>query len=130
LVYYSLANYGKVNQHNNTQVAREIETILETVKKDSIIISPNYDYSEYFWYYLIGEGLECNNIYIMHHYSTGAVQAYMCEGKSIYLREQRKNISPGLAVYVYRITPERRAILEHTSFSLLKIRKDLYKVER
>lgn len=124
------ANYGKVNQHNNTEVAREIETILETVKKDSIIISPNYRYSEYFWYYLIGEGLECNNIYIMHYYSTGAVQAYMCEGKSIYLRERRKNISPGLAVYVYRITPERRAILEHTSFSLLEVRKDLYRVER
>jgi len=124
------ANYGKVNQHNNTQVAREIETILETVKKDSIIISPNYDYSEYFWYYLIGEGLECNNIYIMHHYSTEAVQAYICEDKSFYLWEQRKNAPPGLAVYVYRITPERRAILEHNSFSPLEVRKALYKVER
>ncbi|MBA7529260.1 hypothetical protein ES705_21455 [subsurface metagenome] len=124
------ANYGKVNQHNNTQVAREIETVLETVKKDSIIISPNYDYSEYFWYYLIGEGLECNNIYIMHHYSIRKIKTYMYENRSFYLREPRKNVPIGLAVYAYRVTPERRAILEHAGFSLLEVRKDLYKVER
>lgn len=125
-------NYGKVNQHNNTQVAKEIEAVLKIVKKDAIIISPNYHYSEYFWYYLIGEELERNNIHILHHYRshTEAIQSYMCEDKSIYLRERRKNISPGLAVYIYRITPERRAILEEAGFSLLESRKNLYKVKR
>jgi len=126
------ANYSKVNQHNNTQVAKEIETVLETVKKNAIIISPNYHYSEYFWYYLIGEGWERNNVYILHHYRSYAevIQAYMCEEKSIYLRERRKNISPGLSVYVYRITPERRATLKQAGFSLSESRKNLYKVER
>lgn len=123
-------NYSKVNQHNNTQVAKEIEAVLKIVKKDAIIVSPNYNYSEYFWYYLIGEGLERNNLYIMHHYSTEAIQAYIYENRSFYLPERRKNVPTGLAVYAYRITPKRRAILEHASFSLLKVRKDLYRVER
>ena len=123
------ANYSKVNQHNNTQVAKEIEAVLKIVKKDAIIVSPNYNYSEYFWYYLIGEGLERNNIYILHHYSIRKIKTYMYENRSLYLREQRKNVSAGLAVYAYRITPKRKAILEHAGFSLLEVRKDLYRVE-
>ncbi len=126
------ANYSKVNQHNNTQVAKEIENVLEIVKKDAIIISPGYFYSEYFWYYLIGEGLERNNIYILHHYQsyTEAIQAYMCEGKPLCLWDERKNISPGLTVYLYRITPDNKAIVEKAGFSLLEVGENLYKVER
>lgn len=125
-------NYGKVNQHNNTQVAKEIENVLEIVKKDAIIISPDYSYSEYFWYYLIGEGLERNNIYILHHYQsyTEAIQSYMCEGKPLCLWDERKNISPGLTVYLYRITPDNKAIVEKAGFSLLEVGENLYKVER
>ncbi len=124
------ANYSKVNQHNSTQVAKEIEAALKIVKKDAIIVSPNYNYSEYFWYYLIGEGLERNNIYIMHHYSTEEIQAYIYENRSFYLRERRKNVPTGLAVYAYLIAPKRRAILEHAGFSLSEVGKDLYRVER
>jgi len=126
------ANYSKVNQHNNTQVAKEIENVFEIVKKDAIIISPDYFYSEYFWYYLIGEGLERNNIHILHHYQsyTEAIQAYMCEGKPLCLWDERKNISPGLTVYLYRITPDNKAIVEKAGFSLLEVGENLYKVER
>lgn len=125
------ANYGKVNQHNNTQVAKEIENVLEIVKKDSIIISPDYSYSEYFWYYLIGEGLERNNIYLFYHFQsyTEAIQAYMCEGKPLCLWDERKNVSPGLRVYLYRISPDNKAIVEKAGFSLLKVGENLYKVE-
>ncbi|NIO84630.1 MAG: hypothetical protein GTN53_29290 [Candidatus Aminicenantes bacterium] len=103
---------------------------MKIVKKDAIIVSPNYNYSEYFWYYLIGEGLERNNIYIMHHYSTEEIQAYIYENRSFYLRERRKNVPTGLAVYAYLIAPKRRAILEHAGFSLSEVGKDLYRVER
>jgi len=124
------ANYSKVNQHNNTQMAKEIETILKTVKKDAIIFSPDYTYSEYFWYYLIGEGLERNNIYIFHHYQsyTEPIQAYMCEGKPLCLWDERKNVSPGLTVYIYHITADNKAIVEKAGFNLSKMGRDLYKV--
>jgi len=119
-------NYSKVDQHNNVAVAKEIETILETVGNNSIIISPNYAYSEYFWYYLIGEGFG-NNVHVMHRFSTEAIKSYICENKSFYLTEQRMNVPVGLNVYC--INPDHRSALEKAGFTLTEVRKNLYRVD-
>ena len=119
-------NYVRVDQHNNVAVAKEIEAILETVGDNSIIISPNYTYSEYFWYYLIGEGFG-NNVYVMHHFSTEAIKSYICENKSFYLPEQRMNAPIGSKVYC--INPEHKSALEKAGFMLTEVRRNLYRVD-
>jgi len=119
-------NYSKVDQHNNVAVAKEIEAILETVGNNSIIISPNYEYSEYFWYYLIGEGFG-NNVHVMHHFSTEAIKSYICENKSFYLPERRMNAPIGLKVYC--INPDHKSALEKAGFMLTEVRRNLYRVD-
>ncbi len=58
-------NYQKVDHHDRTLWARITEKILTTIEQDALILSPNYDNTAFFWYYLIGEGYESRNLYVM-----------------------------------------------------------------
>ncbi len=121
-------NFRLVDQHNNKETAREIEAILQTVERDAIIISPGWTYSNYFWYYLIGNGWEAKyNIYVMHHYSTEAIKSYINENKPFLLWEERKTVPARLAVYC--ISPEHKRALEEAGFGLLQVKRNLYRLE-
>ncbi len=122
-------NYNKMAPFNTNYYAQKVEFILTKVNKDAIIISPDDYYSQYFWYYLIGEGVEAGkNIYLMHHFSVSQIQEYIDENKPFYLPEQRKYVPPGLKVYC--IDTGHMNALKNAGFRILKFRNFLFKVSK
>lgn len=99
LIFFAI-NHEYVNRRHNTIGARMIETVLQTVKKDAVILVASNKYSQYFWYYLIGEGMQRNNIYIMpYNHTYEEVKSYIDENKPFYIKQQREHIPAGLTVY-------------------------------
>ena len=122
-------NFSKMAPFNTTYHAKKVEFILTKVNKDALIISPNDYYSQYFWYYLIGEGVEARkNIYLMHHFSTEQIRQYIDENKPFYLPEQRKYVPPGLSVYC--INPRQMKALKNAGLRTLKLKHSLFKISK
>ena len=111
-----VVNYRKVDQSQRTRHAGRVEEILRVVDRDAIIITDEYDYSTYFWYYLIGEGYGKKEIYAIPLYgvqrgATNAdeIRAYLSGEKPIYSFAQRLSIPTGKRVYVlWRVADELR----------------------
>ncbi len=128
-LFFFNITFARVDQHGNIKEDEEIKTILQTIKKDGVIISPSYNYSEYFWYYLIGEGIENqHNLYVMHHFNLQDIRSYLYESIPFYLWEERKHVPPGLTMYC--MSPYHRDTLGKAGFALSKIRENLYRIER
>jgi hypothetical protein len=109
-------NYRKVDQSQHTRHARRVEEVLRIVKSDAVIITDEYDYSCYFWYYMFGEGYDKKGIYALPLYgisrgTTNAeeIRAYLSGEKPLYSLPQRKYIPSGKRVYVlWRVAEELR----------------------
>lgn len=133
LSFYAI-NYGDVNQSRTTAAARKVEAILETVKRDAVIIPGGYHQAQYFWYYLIGEGRQRNNIYLMHYVNprlpvdVDTIKAYIDENKPFYLPVQRDYVPAGLSLYCVGF--RHRNILEDNGLSVSEVMAHLYKIER
>jgi uncharacterized membrane protein (DUF485 family) len=99
-----LVNYQKVDHHDRVLWARVTEKILTTVERDALIISPNYDNTAFFWYYLIGEDYESRNLYVMQvdYSKLERIRGYLMGQEEFYLGVQRKNLPPGLRVYTMK----------------------------
>lgn len=124
LLFYNLP---KMHRFNSPRYADRVERILEIVKSDAVIISPDDYYSQFFWYYLIGEGWEKkNNIYLVHHFNIDEFDAYIRENKKVYLPEERKYLPPALKVYC--IHPNHVKEFQKKGFELLRLRDYLHKV--
>jgi hypothetical protein len=52
-----LVNYQRASQRGEVGDARRIERAIDAAGTDAVLITDNYADSEYFWYYLLGEGL-------------------------------------------------------------------------
>ncbi len=91
-----------VSQRQAVNTERQIRAALEAAGGPALILSPDYDYSEYFWYFLIGEGLERERgLYLMHHFHAGQVRDYLRDGAPLYLPTERKTAPPGLPVFFF-----------------------------
>lgn len=119
---FLLANYSKVDQSGNMK-SKEIESMLQLVEKNSIIISPNYDYSEYFWYYLKGGGLqETNNIFLLHttYHSIEWVSSFI------------NNVPDNVDIYCIDTKSEddiNKDAFKKAGFKVLKVKDNLYIVK-
>jgi hypothetical protein len=109
-------NYRKVDQSQHTRHAERVEDVLGIVKSNAVIITDEYDYSCYFWYYLIGEDFGKKEIYALPLYGVGMgatnaeeIRRYLSGEKPLYSFPQRLYISPGKRVYVlWRVADELR----------------------
>ena len=98
----AVANFSTVSERGDTETQARIEKALRDVKSDALIISSDYDYSEYFWYFLIGEGMEKeHNIYLMNDFNARGISEYLNRQGMIYLKEERKYVPPCLKVYCH-----------------------------
>ncbi len=95
-------NYKTVDLSDKRIHAQIVEKVLSTVKQDAVIIADEYDYSCYFWYYLIGENYQSKGLYSFPIAYAGeeGIQAYLKNEKPFYFRPQKKTIPLGLPVYV------------------------------
>ena len=66
-----------------------------------MIIVDDYDYSCYFWYYLIGENYQSKGLYAIPISYNGkeSIRAYLMDEKPFYFPPQKKYIPLGAPVY-------------------------------
>ena len=106
-------NYRKVDQSQHIRHAMRVEEVLRTVKHDAVIITDEYDYTTYFWYYLIGEGYEKDRLYalpLLGGTSSEQIKAYLSGEDTFYIGTQRLYVPQGLRVYAWwRIVDELKA---------------------
>ncbi len=98
-------NWRSADQHENAKGAKTVEAVLDLVKRDALIVCPCYHYAEFFYYYLLGEGKQANNIYVVFYgvemIPYASVHAYLAEGKPLPLPLQRITAPKNLTVYFY-----------------------------
>ncbi len=122
-------NQDKMHHINNTLHAQKVETIITTVKGNALLISPDEFYSQYFWYYLIGEKLEAKrNIFLVHHFDINQVKEYIDNKKPIYLPEQRKYAPAGLNVFC--INQDHYNQFRELGYHISKISTHLFKISK
>jgi hypothetical protein len=100
-----LLNFGRADQHANTAAAKNVVTVLNTVRRDALIIIPSYDYAEFFYYYLLAGGKQRDSIYVLYDIARmipySSVRSYLAEGRPLVLPLQRILAPKGLTVYFY-----------------------------
>jgi hypothetical protein len=120
-------NFAAVDQHSN-RGAEEARELLKAAGKNGVVFGRGQDLPRmYFLYYLYGEGLYRNNLYVLR-YTPEFVRSYMIRNRPFRYRELRKDVPPGLDVYC--TTPGQKRSLEDLGFQLVRVREGLYKVTK
>lgn len=120
-------NLHVVDQHKNRS-AEEAFHILKTAGKNAVVFGEGRDLPRlYFFYYLYGEGLYRNNLFVLR-YTPEFVGSYMIRNRPFYYRELRKHVPAGLDVYC--TTELQKNLLEKRGFTLTKVGEGLYRVNR
>ena len=115
-------NFKMVNQHNKTSIAEEVESVLESVDSNALIIPSDWENAGYFLYYLIGENIQnTKNIYVLVHHDRNSINNYLSENESIILPEQGITVPKDLDIY--SINTQYKG-----DFKLLKVKENLYKM--
>ena len=124
------ANVSQVDQSDNFHDAEFVEAVLETVGDDAIIISTNYDYTQFLLYYLVGLGVqEETNIHVQYYFSPDEIRAYLCRNTPIYVESQKRHTPTGLTMYVIRPEPYQLQALEEAGFHPKPVMEELYQIE-
>ncbi|HEY4492606.1 MAG TPA: DUF2723 domain-containing protein, partial [Acidobacteriota bacterium] len=123
---FLLANFNQVDQSGNTTMSTQVEHVLQKAGRRALILSPHYDASESFWYYLIGENKEKDDIFLLHHFVAEQVRAYIRGRAPLYLPEERKHVPAGLTVY--GISATHRMQLQAAGLRIEQLDALLYKV--
>lgn len=101
-LWFLWRNLDGVSQRHNVEIEHQVKGALEAAGDNALIVSPDYHYSEYFWYFLLGEGLEKERgIYLMHHFDAGQVRDYLLHAAPIYLPTERKTAPPALKPFFF-----------------------------
>lgn len=102
-LFFFITNYAKADQSRNTQAKTVVEESLHIVGKNALIICPDYDYAEHFWYYLFAERDQSDSLYALFSHEEYLplhdLKLYLTEGRPFYLPLQRGNLPAGLTVY-------------------------------
>jgi hypothetical protein len=124
------ANFAQVDQSHNLRDAALVEAALEAVGEDGVIISSNYDYTQFLQYHLIGQGVqEQRNIHVQYYFSLDEIRAYLCQNTPIYVESQRTYMPTGLTVYIIMPEQYQREALDEAGFRLRPMAEGLYRVE-
>jgi len=102
-IFFLVLNFQRLDQSDRVLHARMVEKALSTASHDAVIIVDEYDSACFFWYYLIGEDYEKNNVYALPYYFLGidGINDYLLCKRPIRIAPERKSIQPGLQVYAY-----------------------------
>jgi hypothetical protein len=97
-------NDQKVNQSNNVNAKALVEQSLKSIGGKSFIVCPNYDWGEFFWYYVFAEGYQQDSVYAFYPHNNDmpveSLESYVGHGKPFYLPVQRCNLPAGLTAYI------------------------------
>lgn len=119
-----VGNFQHANQRDNVVEARRTEDILSRVGQHAVIIAPDYHRGYYFRYYLIGEGKQRDDIYLVLQFDAREIAAYVRRAGDLTIPFQRLTVPAGLAVYVLDATQVDR--LHEYGVSARRIGTDLF----
>ncbi len=95
-------NAAAVSQRGNVETERQVRAALDGAGRDAVLVSPDYDYSEYFWYLLIGEGQgRARNVSLVHHFNADHLRAYLRNDAPLYLPTERRWAPPKLRAFFF-----------------------------
>jgi hypothetical protein len=121
------AHYSHVDQSKDVEAGEKAKSILERVGKDAVILTPGREFPRhYFSYYLLGENMQRNNLYVLR-FSPKVIEKYLVRGKPYYFRVLRKEIPSGLRVFCIKEGQEL-ALQKRFGLKLEKVDSDLYHV--
>jgi len=131
-VFLVVVNIGAISEKDEPSrfLAREAPAILEAVDRDALLLVPHYAYAEFFWYYLIGEGLRKRNIHVLVDYHPKMIVGYVNGIIPLYLKEERTLIPVGSRLDVYCIWHVEVSALEAEGLRFEPIRQFLFKLRR
>jgi hypothetical protein len=124
-IFFLIGNYHTVDLSTRRIHAQIVEKVLTTLEQNAVIIVDEYDYSCYFWYYLIGENYQRKGLYALPISYPGkeGILAYLKEEKPFYFRPQKKYIPLGIPVYALWTTVDKirsaGLVLEDTSIKYI-----------
>jgi len=102
-VFFFLSNYARADQSGNTHAKQMVEKSLRTIGSNALIICPDYDFAEHFWYYIFAEGESRTGLYALYSHGEDLpihdIEMYIQHGRAFYLPVQRTMTPPGLTVY-------------------------------
>jgi len=101
-IFFLWLNYARIDQSEHSLHDQRTKLILRAAGRDALIIADDYENAEYLWYYLLGENLQRRNLFALPDYSITAeqVRQYLAGESTPYLKLQRRDLPPGLRVYV------------------------------
>ncbi len=109
-IFLSL-NYIKADQSGNMHAKTLVEQSLMSLGRKSFIVCPDYDWAEYFWYYVFAEGYQRDSVYVFYPHNTDisveSIESYLSHRKPFYLPVQRCYVPDGLNVYFCTATGVR-----------------------
>ena len=107
-VVYYVARYPVVNRSGDVRQRNATEIVLETVGKDAVLLSTDYQTGQGFLYYLLAEGKgEADNLHTIYFRSSvHRLQDYLDGNKTL-----GRGVSLGLPLYAYPCPEERVAEL-------------------
>jgi len=124
---FLVSNYKKADQHRNVITAVRTESVLNSIKRNGLIISSGYEISESFWYYLIGERWQdSNQIYLIHDFDVSKISSYIKNNTPIYLPTQRIYTPTGLKVYA--VGDSHLPQLRQSGFAVNALEKNFYRI--
>ena len=128
------ANYGFVDQSQASK-GEETREILQLIGHDAVILPAHYSQATHLWYYLLGEGLgEEKNLSIAFQDPMvplmEEVVDYVKTDQPLYLPFERREVQPGLAVFVVGRATANELKAEGLDLKLVDLRNDLYQVQK
>lgn len=102
-LFFLVTNYVKADQSTEVQAKNIVEESMRIVAKNALIVCPDYDFAEHFWYYIFAEGRNRDSIFVLFSHEEDLplydVKRYVQSNRTFYLPLQRCNLPPGLTVY-------------------------------
>jgi hypothetical protein len=102
-LFFLLTNYARADQSKNIRAKRIVEESLRIVGRKALIVCPDYDFAEHFWYYLFAERGQQDSLYALFSHEEDLplhdLKRYIQDGRPFYLPLQRRDTPPGLTIY-------------------------------
>jgi len=100
---FLFVNYQKVDQSSNVNPKTFVEHSLKSIGGKSLIVCSDYNWGEYFWYYIFAENYWQDSIYAFYPHDAEmpvkSLESYISHDKLFYLPVQRCYVPAGLTVY-------------------------------
>ena len=123
-------NYQKADQRSNVNAQIFVEQSLKSIGSRSVIICPDYDWAEFFWYYVFAKDYQKDSVYAFYPHigdmPCESIESYVNQSKPFYLPVQRCYLPAGLAVYYCTASGGRSYDLSRTRHPSTDIRLHNY----